>query len=126
METQLIKILKALGNETRLRILNLLQNGDLCVCELQVLLNQSQSNISKHLNRLTSIGILNYYQSAKYIYYQIDQEMMKSFPFLEQILVSETKKLEQFQDDRARLAEYKGQGYTCDDLKKGKVDFTTQ
>ncbi len=126
MEPPLINILKAMGNETRLRILNLLQSGDLCVCELQFLLEISQSNISKHLQKLTSAGLLQFYQSAKYVYYTINTDIHREHPFMELILQTETPKLDRFQADRKRLAEYKARGFTCEDLKNGKICFNHQ
>ncbi len=123
MEPPLINILKAISNQNRLRILNLLQSGDLCVCELQFLLEINQSNISKQLQKLTSAGLLQYYQSAKYVYYTINTEIWREHPFLEQILQSETSQIACFQADRKRLAEYKASGFTCEDLKKGKISI---
>jgi len=124
MEPSLIRILKTLSSETRLRILNLLQYGDLCVGEIQTLLDVSQSNVSKHLNKLTWTGMLNYYQAAKYVYYQINPDIFKKHPFLKEILFSETQKINQFEKDREKLDQYKKSGCSCDDLKKGRVSFS--
>ncbi len=123
MESKLIQILKALADETRLRILNLLQYSDLCVCELEFFLNISQSNASKHLNKLTNTGILHYYKSAKYVYYQLNMELIDEYPFIKQILSTESGKIAQYQKEHERLTLYKEQGYTCDDLKTGNVCF---
>ncbi|ACB84345.1 ArsR/SmtB family transcription factor [Natranaerobius thermophilus] len=123
MEAKLIQILKALSDETRLRILNLLHQGDLCVCELEILLEISQSNASRHLSKLTAVELLRYYKSAKYVYYTINDEMIEKHPFIKQIFNIETAQLEKCQRDNERLAYYKETGYTCDDLKEGKVCF---
>ncbi|WP_241079541.1 ArsR/SmtB family transcription factor [Natranaerofaba carboxydovora] len=125
MESNLMKILKALSDENRLRILNLLQYGDLCVCELEILLEIGQSNVSRHLNKLTNAGILQYYKAAKYVYYNINEEKTKEYPFVKQVLNSASSKLEQCQEDYKRLSSYKDKGYTCDDLKNGKVCFNS-
>jgi len=50
--------LKALGQPTRLQILDLLKNGERCVCEIFPALDQEQANISKHLTILKQSGIL--------------------------------------------------------------------
>lgn len=50
--------LKALGQPTRLQILDLLKNGERCVCEIFPALDQEQANVSKHLTILKQSGIL--------------------------------------------------------------------
>jgi DNA-binding transcriptional ArsR family regulator len=50
--------LKALGQPTRLQILDLLKNGERCVCEIFPAINQEQANVSKHLTILKQSGIL--------------------------------------------------------------------
>jgi len=123
MESSLAKLLKAIADDTRLRMLNLLQHHDLCVCELETLLGISQSNTSRHLNKLTNAGLLEYYKAAKYVYYKINSETIKDCPFIHVILTSEIMKLEQCRSDYEKMAYYKSKGYTCDDLKAGTVDF---
>ena len=125
VESNLLQIIKALSDENRLRILNLLQHGDLCVCELEILLGISQSNASRHLNKLTNAGILEYYKAAKYIYYKINEKQINEYPFIKQILDSASTRLEVCQRDYDRLSSYKEKGYSCDDLKEGKVYFNS-
>jgi len=55
---QLIQIYQCFCDETRLRILNLLGQGPLCVCHLQELLEQPQVRISKHLAYLKRQGMV--------------------------------------------------------------------
>lgn len=126
METALIKILKALSDETRLRILHLLYHSDLCVCELEALLGISQSNASRHLNKLANAGLLRYYRDKKYIYYQFYSAQAEEYPFIQQVLKTEAGKVESFQRDYHRLAKYREMGYTCDDLKAGRICFKTE
>jgi ArsR family transcriptional regulator len=54
----LIRIYECLCDETRLRILNLLNDGPLCVCHLQDIMGESQVKISKHLSYLKTKGIV--------------------------------------------------------------------
>ncbi len=49
---------RALGDPTRLRIINLLSRGSLCVCDIQRILEQPQSSISRHLALLRSAGLI--------------------------------------------------------------------
>jgi len=119
----LIKVLKVISDENRLRILNLLIKQDLCVCEMEVLLNISQSNVSRHLSILSNAGILEYYKVAKYVYYTITDNITKEFPFMSEILEEHTNKLNRCNVDYQRLCQYKESGLTCDDLTEGRVSF---
>jgi len=123
MESKLTRILKAMADDNRLRILSLLQHYDLCVCELETLLGINQSNASRHLNKLTNAGLLEYYKAAKYVYYKVNSETIKEYPFINLVLASEIMKLDQCRNDYEKMAYYKSKGYTCDDLKAGKVNF---
>lgn len=57
MYADLIYILKSLADENRTRIPNLLRNGELCVCDIEAILEIKQSNASRYLNRLKVAGI---------------------------------------------------------------------
>lgn len=69
----MIDIFKALSEESRLRILTLLLNGELCVCEIEECLDMTQSNVSRHLSNLKSSGILDSYKRAQWTYYKISE-----------------------------------------------------
>ncbi|MCC0650914.1 ArsR/SmtB family transcription factor, partial [Clostridioides sp. ZZV15-6598] len=58
---EIIQILKALGDETRIRIINILRRGALCVCEIEAILEITQSNASRHLNKLMNAKLVTYY-----------------------------------------------------------------
>jgi ArsR family transcriptional regulator, arsenate/arsenite/antimonite-responsive transcriptional repressor len=118
-----LNVMKALSDETRLRILNILKNGELCVCEIEVLLDINQSNASRHLNKLTTAGIVEYYKKAQYVYYKLTDNILKEYPFVSDILHKETSKIEKCNKDISRLKEYTVSGLTCDDLKCGKLSF---
>jgi len=55
---ELEKIFKGLADLTRLRILNLLLHGELCVCDVQYVLGLLQPNISRHLTYLKNSGLV--------------------------------------------------------------------
>lgn len=118
-----MQVMKALSDETRIRILNLLKHGDLCVCELEVLLNINQSNASRHLNKLTGARILEYYKVAQYVYYRLVPDTIKEFPFIEEIINNHTAKIKQCDNDYNRLKKYKESCISCDELKSGKLPF---
>ncbi len=73
----LIQLMKALADETRMRILNILKDEELCVCEIEAVLDITQSNTSRHLNRLTNAKILDNYKVGNYVYYKIDKDVIK-------------------------------------------------
>lgn len=75
---KLTSLFKVLSDETRLRILVLLYNKELCVCQLQGILEESQPKISKHLAKLRDMGFVNDERKEKFIYYYLnDNEVLK-------------------------------------------------
>jgi ArsR family transcriptional regulator, arsenate/arsenite/antimonite-responsive transcriptional repressor len=65
------QVLKAMGEPTRIRLLNLLRMGDICVCDLQAVLGVSQSNVSRHLAGLRHVGLVNYARRGLRIIYSL-------------------------------------------------------
>ncbi|MDA8084501.1 MAG: metalloregulator ArsR/SmtB family transcription factor [Nitrospiraceae bacterium] len=68
----LMNVLKALSEETRLRILKLLENGELCVCDIVAALDMVQPKVSFHLNVLKETGFLKDRKQGRWIHYRID------------------------------------------------------
>ncbi len=66
-----LKILKALADETRLRIINLLYERELCVCDLWAILGASQAKISRHLAYLKNAGLVNDQKMAQWSFYTL-------------------------------------------------------
>jgi DNA-binding transcriptional ArsR family regulator len=64
-------ILKALGQPTRLQILELLKDGERCVCEIFPAIHQEQANVSKHLSILKQVGVLESRKEGLRILYRI-------------------------------------------------------
>ena len=75
----LIKALKALSDETRLRILNLLLERECCVCEIMQALDISQSRASRNLSALYDAGFLKLRKDGVWSLYSIDKEGMKEY-----------------------------------------------
>ncbi len=73
----LIPVFKALGDETRLRIINLLiQDGiSLCVCEMTDALQLPQYHVSRHLIILKNAGLVEAQRDGTWIYYSIAENM---------------------------------------------------
>jgi ArsR family transcriptional regulator len=62
---------KALSDETRLRILALLTNGELCVCDLMAVLDLPQSTVSRHLAYLRHAGLVEDRRRGVWMYYRL-------------------------------------------------------
>ena len=79
----LIRALKALSDETRLRILNLLLERECCVCEVMQALNVSQTRASRNLGILYDAGFLKLRKDGLWSLYSIDRDgMPEYFPYL--------------------------------------------
>ncbi len=64
---------KGLADQTRLRILNLLIHGELCVCDIQYVLQSSQPNVSRHLTYLKNSGLVLDRREGARMYYRLAQ-----------------------------------------------------
>ncbi len=65
------KLFKALSDETRLRILKMLEARPLCVCEIQHVLKGSQPNVSHHLKTLHEAGLVESKRDGLWIAYRL-------------------------------------------------------
>src|SRR5215475_14128563 len=102
---ELERYFKALADANRLRILNLLLHGELCVCDIQFVLETSQPNVSRHLAYLKSSGLVLDRRDGYRIYYQLSASKhalkKKLFEFLQGVYRNE----EQLREDTRRLKE---------------------
>jgi len=73
------KTFKALSDETRLRILNILLERECCVCELMQVLGITQSRTSRHLITLCDAGFLKFRRQGLWVMYSIDWESMDKY-----------------------------------------------
>ena len=62
----------ALSDDTRLRIVDLLRDGERCVCELQDWLGMSQSALSFHLKTMKDAGLLSDRRQGRWVYYRLN------------------------------------------------------
>ena len=67
----------AIASKERLIIINALKEQDKCVCELETILNKSQSTISHHLRKLVAAGLIQGYKKQKFTYYHLFKEELK-------------------------------------------------
>jgi len=94
--SKLAKVFHALSDETRLKILKLLEKGELCVCEIVSALNMVQPKVSFHLGVLKEAGLVRIKRKGKWILYSLDDsDLFKRFlifSVLENISDEEIKK----------------------------------
>jgi ArsR family transcriptional regulator, arsenate/arsenite/antimonite-responsive transcriptional repressor len=74
MRMELIKIYECLCDRTRLRILNLLLEGPLCVCHFQEILREPQVKISKHLGYLKRHGLVEAERCGNLMIYRLPKK----------------------------------------------------
>ena len=70
----LTRLFRALGDETRLRIVALLSHGELCVCHLEAALDLNQSTASRHLGILRAVGVVDCRREGTWVYYRITEQ----------------------------------------------------
>jgi len=66
--------LKAAGDPTRTRILKLLEHGEMCVCQVQAVLDLAPSTVSKHLAVLKAAGLVDDRRDGKWIHYGLTRK----------------------------------------------------
>jgi len=95
---------KALGDETRLRILGLLRQGELCVCDIMEVLQLPQSTVSRHLAYLKNSGWLLGTRRGKWMYYQLCFSTSREITQAE--IVASLKELPQCEADQLELEKH--------------------
>jgi ArsR family transcriptional regulator len=78
---EIIKALKSLSDETRIRILKLLLVRECCVCEVMQALDISQTRASRNLAVLYDTGFVKLRREGLWSYYSIDYENLKHYRF---------------------------------------------
>lgn len=86
----LLVVFKALSEGIRLRIIKLLENGELCVCDLVAALDMSQPKVSFHLNALKEAGLIKDRKQGKWTHYRINPDDM----FRRMLILSVTEKID--------------------------------
>jgi ArsR family transcriptional regulator len=100
---QLKSIFRALSDRTRLRILNLLQGGELCVCHIVAVLDVPQPTASRHLSYLRKTGLATARKEGLWIYYRLAPFCCKSHEILMECLRQYFREETVFVKDNKRL-----------------------
>ncbi len=101
---ELLNIFKAFSDETRLRILTLLEHGELCVCDLVAALELVQPKISFHLAILREADLVKDRKEGKWTHYRLNESDM----FRRMLLYSAIERIPagSIVQDRARLEKF--------------------
>jgi ArsR family transcriptional regulator len=109
---EILSIFKALSDDIRLRILKLLQDGELCVCDIVAALDMSQPKISFHLASLKEAGLIRDRKAGRWTHYRLDDsELFRRFLLLSALerisdddVLQDRKRLQAFRADKAARA----------------------
>ena len=107
---QLVEFFKALSDETRLRIVMLLTQGELCVCDLMFVLDEPQSKVSRHLAYLKHSGLTNSKRAGVWMHYRLKEPADAFHTVQLDFLKRQMFHHPQFRMDREKLLELKKQG----------------
>lgn len=98
---------KALSDETRLRILALLTNDEMCVCDLMAILDLPQSTVSRHLATLRNAGWVEDRRQGVWMYYRLCDDNEPFAGALRELLKRHLVDLPQATRDREALATFR-------------------
>jgi DNA-binding transcriptional ArsR family regulator len=117
---EITEIFKLLSDESRLRILMLLEKRELCVCQIMGVLNMSQPLISRNLSLLAKAGFLAGRREGKLMFYRIKKNLARK----NLLILSVLKEL--LKDDKVLTKDFKSLK-ECEDFQKrtGKCDMET-
>ena len=71
---EFLNLTKALSDESRVRILMLLREGELCVCQIIEMVGSAPSTVSKHMAILVQAGLVGFRKNGKWHYYRLPGE----------------------------------------------------
>lgn len=74
-----IRVMKALSDQNRVKILKILEVRDLCVCEITAVLGLAQSTVSKHLKILEEAGFIESWKEGPWVHYKISADFENSY-----------------------------------------------
>ena len=68
--------MESLSDPIRINILELMMNGEICVCDIVKITGLSQSKISYHIKILKDSGLISDRQEGRWVYYKLDLEVL--------------------------------------------------
>jgi len=92
-----LKVLKGLADETRLRIINLLYERELCVCDIGGILHMTQTKISRHLAYLRNADLVHDRKIAQWSFYSLNRS--SGLKFVDELVHGVLRSLDVFRHD---------------------------
>lgn len=93
----------ALADRTRLRLLNLIRDAEICVCFFVEVLEESQPKISRHLAYLRKAGLVSARREGKWMHYRLVEQREKAHATILKAVLESLAEDRQMQKDRATL-----------------------
>ena len=103
MKSDLVTLFNALADRTRLRLLNLLSGGEVCVCYFVELLDEPQPKISRHLAYLRRAGLVSARRDGKWMHYRMTMPADAAQARVLECALQTLAEERQMQRDRERL-----------------------
>jgi ArsR family transcriptional regulator len=118
---EMVETLKALADQTRLRMVGLLSQTDvLCACEIEAVLGINQSNASRHLARLRNAGIVRAEKDGHWMHYSLDSSSPHA-PLIRYAITAARAGDSLLRADLGRLEEYQASGFTCQTIDQWRT-----
>jgi ubiquinone/menaquinone biosynthesis C-methylase UbiE len=111
---QVVEIVRAIGEPTRLRILALLSHGEMAAGEMSTVLNQSQPRVSRHLKLLAEADLIERRPEGAWVFFRLNDKnsagkiataILREVPERDFIIARDTERLAQVQIHREQLAQ---------------------
>jgi ArsR family transcriptional regulator len=125
MTTQIDEFLKAAAEPTRLRILNLLRRGSVCVCDIQTILGLPQPAVSRHLALLRHVGLVLDRRQGNRILYSLAPATTPQMEALHQLVEACSMCEELLQHDLHMLDQALKQGQCAVSINREKEMLTS-
>jgi ArsR family transcriptional regulator len=100
----LVPLLAALADRTRLRLLNLIVGREVCVCYLVEILRQGQPKISRHLAYLRRAGVVTARREGKWMHYRVERPQDAAAALILDAVLESFRLDREMQSDLARLS----------------------
>ncbi len=98
-----LQLFKAISEEIRLRIVVLLAERELCVCDLMNLLDLPQSSVSRHMAKLKSAQMVIDRRDGKWVHYRLNSEINSYLPSFD-IMILQFMERQPYKSDREKLS----------------------
>jgi len=116
----ILNFAKLISDDNRLKIIRLLAERDMCVCELMEVMRVPQARISQHLLRLRSEGIVSDKRESQWVIYALNKDLLEQkLISLEKFMRGSASELDCMKDEFDRLNHIENRGLLSEKLTKG-------